>query len=61
MDLTRSNELDTTTSKAATKSASRTQLWKWLRAPSYNTVEDNQLEYTIFFKGRTQCIQDGYQ
>jgi hypothetical protein len=60
-DLTRPNELGTTTSKAATKSPSRTRLWKRLRAPSHNTTEDNQLGYTIFFKRRTQCIQDGYQ
>jgi hypothetical protein len=32
-----------------------------LRAPSHNTAEDNQLGYTAFFKGRMQCIQDGYQ
>jgi hypothetical protein len=60
-DLTRPNELSTTTSKAATKSTDRTRLWKRPRAPSYNTTEDNQLRYTVVFKGRTQYIQDGYQ
>jgi hypothetical protein len=55
-DLTRPNELSTTTSKAATKSTGRTQLWKRQRAPCYNTAEDNQLGYTVVFKGRTQCI-----
>jgi hypothetical protein len=60
-DLTRPNELGTMTSNAATKSTERTRLWKRLRAPSHNTTEDNQLGYTVFFKGRTQCIQDGYQ
>jgi hypothetical protein len=60
-NLIRPNELGTTTSKVATKSPDRTGLWKRLRAPSHNTTEDNQLGYTIFFKGRTQCIQDGYQ
>jgi hypothetical protein len=48
-------------SKAATKSPGRTQSWKWLRTPSHNTVEDNQLGYIVFIKWRTQCIQDGYQ
>jgi hypothetical protein len=61
IDLTRPNELGTTTSKVATRSPGRTQLWKRLCAPSYNTVEDTQLGYTVFFKGRMQCIQDGYQ
>jgi hypothetical protein len=51
-DLIRPNELYTTTTKAATKSPGRTQLWKRLRAPSHNTTEDNQLGYTVFFKGR---------
>jgi hypothetical protein len=60
-DLTRPNELGTMTSNAATKSIERTWLWKLLHAPSHNTAEDNQLGYTIFFKGRMQCIQDGYQ
>jgi hypothetical protein len=60
-DLTRLNELGTTMSKAATKSTGRTRLWKRLRALSHNMTEDNQLRYTIFFKGMTQCIQDGYQ
>jgi hypothetical protein len=61
IDLTRPNKLGTTMSKVATKSPGRTRLWKRLRAPSHNTTEDNQLGYTVFFKGRTQCIQDGYQ
>jgi hypothetical protein len=60
-DLTRPNVLGTTMSKVATKSPGRTRLWKRLRAPSHNTVENNQLRYTVVFKGRTQCIQDGYQ
>jgi hypothetical protein len=55
-DLTRPNELGTTTSNVATKSPHRTRLWKRLCAPSYNTAEDTQLGNTIFFKGRTQCI-----
>jgi hypothetical protein len=61
IDLTRPNELGTMTSKVATKSPGRTQLLKRLRAPSHNTAEDNQLGYTVFFKERTQCIQDRYQ
>jgi hypothetical protein len=60
-DLTRPNELSTMMSKAATKSTGRTWLWKRPRAPSYNTAEDNQPGYIVVFKGRTQCIQDGYQ
>jgi hypothetical protein len=48
-------------SKAATKSTDKTRLWKRLRAPSNNMAEDNQLRYTVFFKGRMQCIQDGYE
>jgi hypothetical protein len=60
-DFTRPNELGTTMSKVATRSTGRTWLWKRLRALSYNTAKDNQLGYTVFFKGRTQCIQDGYQ
>jgi hypothetical protein len=48
-------------SKLATKSTSRTRLWKRPCAPSYNTAEDNQLGYTVVFKGRMQCIQDVYQ
>jgi hypothetical protein len=52
-DLTRPNKLGTTTGKAATKSTGRSRLWKRLHAPSHNTAEDNQLRYTIFFKGRT--------
>jgi hypothetical protein len=51
--LTRPNELGTMTSKVATRSSGRTQLWKRLRAPSYNTTEDNRLGNTVFFKGRT--------
>jgi hypothetical protein len=47
-DLTRPNKLGTMTSKAATKSTGRTWLWKRLRAPSHNTVEDNRLGYTLF-------------
>jgi hypothetical protein len=61
IDLTRPNKRSTTTSKETTKSTGRTWLWKRPRAPSYNTAEDNQLGYTVVFKGRTQCIQDGYQ
>jgi hypothetical protein len=38
IDLTRPNKLGTTTSKVATRSPGRTQLWKRLRAPSYNTA-----------------------
>jgi hypothetical protein len=60
-DLTRPNELSTMMSTAETKSTCRTQLWKRPHAPSYNTAEDNQLGYTVVFKGRTQRIQDGYQ
>jgi hypothetical protein len=60
-DLTRPNELGTTTSKVATKILNRTQLWKQLRAPSHNTAEDNQPRYSVVFRGRTQYIQDGYQ
>jgi hypothetical protein len=59
--LTRPNELGTMTSNVATRSPERTRLWKRLCAPSYNTAEDTQLRNTIFFKGRTQCIQDRYQ
>jgi hypothetical protein len=59
-DLTRPNELSTMMSKATTKSTGKTRLWKRPRAPNYNTTEDNQLGYTVVFKGRTQCIQDGY-
>jgi hypothetical protein len=60
-DLTRPNELGTTMSKVAIRSPGRRLLWKRLRAPSYNTAEDAQLRNTVFFKERTQCIQDGYQ
>jgi hypothetical protein len=49
-DLTRPNKLGTTTSKVATRSPGRTRLWKRLRAPSYNTAEDTQLRYTVFFE-----------
>jgi hypothetical protein len=61
MDLTRPNELSTMTGKEATKRTGRTRLWKRPRAPSNYTAEDNQLGYTVVFKGRMQCIQDGYQ
>jgi hypothetical protein len=61
IDLTGPNKLRTTTSKTATKNTGKTRLWKRLRAPSHNTAENNQLGYTVFFKGRTQCIQDEYQ
>jgi hypothetical protein len=60
-NLTRPNKFGTTTTTTVTKSTSRTQLWKWLCAPSHNMTEDNELGYTVLFKGRTQCIQDGYQ
>jgi hypothetical protein len=49
-DLTRPNELGTTTSKVATRSPSRTRLLKRLRAPSYNTAEDTQLRNTVSSK-----------
>jgi hypothetical protein len=47
--------------KVATKSPERTRLWKWLRTPSCYMAEHTLLGYTVFFKGRAQCIQDGYQ
>jgi hypothetical protein len=60
-DLTRPNELGTTTNKVATKSTERTRLWKRLRAPSCYSAEHTLLDYTIFFKGGAQCIQDWCQ
>jgi hypothetical protein len=52
-NLARPNELGTTMIMVATKSADRTWLQKWLRAPSHNTAKDNQPGYTVVFKGRT--------
>jgi hypothetical protein len=60
-DLTRPNELDTTTNKVSMRSPERTRLWKWLRTPSCYAAEHTLLDHTIFFKGKTQCIQDWCQ
>jgi hypothetical protein len=45
----------------ATRSPKRTRLWKRLHALSCYTAEHTLLNYTVFFKGRVQCIQDWRQ